>query len=242
MVLLQLHVGFTFLSAAIAAGLALFTFGRPNFAGKLPLAIICVLAALYSLSTASIFVSLTPNTALLWENFRYMASAFIPIFICIYALEYTRRFNGQIRVGIALLFLLPAITQLIVWTNPLHGWMADPGKMEYSTVTGFLLPVERVMGPWYWVHAGYSYLIMMIGIGIILARLAKSTMPERMRAFALFVGFFIPVLFSVPDGLQLLQPVWFKLSPYGLVLMAGIVAWAINTTFFQELKPIAPEN
>lgn len=79
-------------------------------------------------------------------------------------LDYTIRLSGKARskaiYRILLLSIIPAITQIMVYTNGSHHLMWQ--EIRYSSVLG--LPfISTVAGPWFWIHATYSYVLTVAG-------------------------------------------------------------------------------
>ncbi|MDD8011640.1 MAG: histidine kinase N-terminal 7TM domain-containing protein, partial [Acidobacteriota bacterium] len=103
--------------------------------------------------------------ALFWFKIRFVFSALMPVFWIWFALDYSGRKKWIGRRLAAGLFLIPLITQVMVWTNDRHHlfvkrevgfvlkgpfWIADTGV--------------RTAGVWFLVHSFYGLILLFAGM------------------------------------------------------------------------------
>jgi diguanylate cyclase (GGDEF)-like protein len=131
-----------------------------------------------------------------------------------------------------LLFVVPAITVAVAFTNPGHGYLWS----------GFDLPgggpgVDVAYGPWFFVHLVYSYTLTVVGTVLLVLRFASS--PLYRRQFAVVVAG--TGLFFVTNLLHLTRVVVFPLDPTPLALVVVFVAfgWAVREHRLLEVVPVA---
>ena len=86
-----------------------------------------------------------------------------PVIWLLWALKVTGRRSRLTRLQVALLFLLPVLTDILNLTNSRHGLIYRQMWLDLSG----RYPVLRFdSGPWYWVITAYCGLLLMVVIGI----------------------------------------------------------------------------
>ncbi len=107
---------------------------------------------LYSIGYFFELSSISISQAFFWLRFQYVGIATLPSLWLLFVLQYTDQQRWLKTSTIALLFVIPAITISMLFTNDLH-------NLYYEAMT--LLPVDYLSivttekGPWYWVHITY---------------------------------------------------------------------------------------
>ncbi len=132
---------------------------------------------------------LSPSTswAGFWFNMRILPFALIPVFWFIFSLYYVGMDSLINRKYIILLFIIPLLTQIFLWSNNIHGlWVKDDVVFIEKGPFYIAETMTRVIGPWYRIHLLYSYILMIAGIIIIFNSIIR--MFRKYRQQALFVG------------------------------------------------------
>ena len=130
---------------------------------------IAVLISLLSLFQGLSMIGPSVEWARFWFNLRIACFAAIPVLWLVFVLRFVGKTALLSKARIALLFVIPVITQAVLWTNPMHGWWAvrDVGFREAGP---FFIPETsvRIPGRWYMVHNLYTYGMMIAGLIILL--------------------------------------------------------------------------
>lgn len=125
---------------------------------------------------------------------EYIGIVSVPVFLFFFALEYTGR-NHLLTTRVrALIWIVPVITLLLVWTNPLHHFMWD--RESVVMVNGlYLLSVRFAF--FFWVHIVFSYgLLLLTGILLVMDFL------QRPGVFRIHMGLVIlGVMFPLAGSL-----------------------------------------
>ncbi len=131
-----------------------------------------------------------------------------------------------------LLFVIPALTVGMAFTNEGHGFLWS----------AFDLPgggpgVAVVYGPWFIVHLVYSYALILVGTGLLVLRFGAS--PLYRRAFAVVVagtGFLF-----MTNLLHLTRVLEFSVdpTPTALALVYAAFGWAVREHRLFEVVPVA---
>jgi hypothetical protein len=103
-----------------------------------------------------------------WETVKFAGVVATPVAWLIFAFEYTGRKAWINARRLAMLSIVPLVTFLIILTNDAHGLFRI--KRELSFEGGFLL-LRTTDGTWFWVHAAYTYILIMVGLALIVRAL-----------------------------------------------------------------------
>lgn len=154
----------------------------------------------------------------LWEKLHFLGIATAPVAIFVFALMFTGRSHLVTRRNVAKLSLVPSVTQLIIWTNGVHGLFGSfAGGLTY--------------GPYFFVHAGYSYVLTLGAVGIFAHHLIAIRRTEskvaQSRVFLLATVFPAVGSFLTVSGLNATLGLELNLTPYALVVTAVLLSAAI---------------
>jgi PAS domain S-box-containing protein len=165
----------------------------------------------------------TGAPAVFWANVAYFGIVLVPAAWLVFAIDYAGarpRITG--RRLLALLTIEPLLTLLLAWTNPWHHWFRIGDRVEPTWTPG----------PAFWVHAAYSYALILTGTLLVARRAITGPRAERSQARTLLVGAFAPWIANVvylggysPFGNL-------DLSPFGFV----ITSLATGFGLFRDLE------
>jgi diguanylate cyclase (GGDEF)-like protein len=128
---------------------------------------------------------------LIFTNLEYLAIAAIPVlwFALGSLLEQEER-GGTARRPPLVIWIVPAVTAVLVWTDPSLGFVRHSFHLEVES--GFSV-IAKEFGPWFWVHSAYSYIFIIVGTVLILKALHASHGTRRAQRITLVVGTLLPV-------------------------------------------------
>lgn len=162
------------LSFLLNGFLSWYAWRNPPKPGVRAFAIVALNLSLLSLATILSMVSVKQEQARFWFNVRFTFLAFIPILFLIFSISYYGYRAWLSRTIVYLLCIIPAITQVIIWTNSFHHlWVIQDAF--FSRIGNFWI-IEtsmRIPGFWFIVHTIYGLLTALVGIVILLIRAWK---------------------------------------------------------------------
>jgi len=123
-----------------------------------------------------------------FENLTYFGVAFIPAQMLLICMAFTSS-GLKTRGGRASLFLIPAITQVVIWTNELH----HAFYISYS----FIEKHEVAFGWYFYIHTVYSYACILGAIIFVIIFAVKNRGAANAQAFTLLVGSIVPVVVNI---------------------------------------------
>lgn len=182
--------------------------------------------------------------ALFWFNVRFLCSAAYPVAWLIFAIYYTGKTHLLSVARIAILLIIPVLTQVFIWTNDLHGlWAASEVAFLKTGVFYSANLGTRISGLWYYVHILYSYLLIVLGLIVVytsFVRIRKELWGQALLfgfgALVMIFGALLPSFnITTGEGVNTLIP--------GMVLGSLLIAWVVyRHRLLEEVPPLAMEN
>jgi PAS domain S-box-containing protein len=182
-----------------------------------------VACTIYSFSNIlELLMTDIPNKLLMLKGMYVGAVMFGPL-VLLFTLLYTEREKWITRKRLLLLFVIPAINLLLVWTNDYHTLfyssfeMVDRGKLMMM-VTG--------KGLGYWLHQAYTLLLIFVSLYLLLERL-REVPPENSRQVVMVIlGLCSPLLvylyYLLKEGPVLIDFITFGFLGTGLFFYLGL--------------------
>ncbi|MFV9503696.1 MAG: histidine kinase N-terminal 7TM domain-containing protein [Oscillochloridaceae bacterium umkhey_bin13] len=220
--LLSIHL----VAAVIAVITAVVAWRRRTTPGAMALMALMTGVSLWAI--ASMLSMAQPDLAgqVFWANWTYLGIGLVPASWLLFALHYSQHPLSHERRLIPALALLPLLIVIFAWTNPLHGLF----RREVMLVAqDGLVVLTATMGPVFWLHTIYSYLLLMLGSLILVRSLLRSRNLYRRQVLALLLAISAPWFANV-IYLSGLSP-WPTLDPTPMsfalagVLLAGSLWW-----------------
>jgi len=147
--------------------------------------------------------------------------------------EYTRRKRSPNRYVLALL-LLPLATQVVAWTNPVHGLLWGPSTI--ITSNGVVLPDEAT---WFIVHAVYSSILTVVSLVLLLRNFYRVDGIYRTQTAILLVGGLIPFTTSMLFTAGIVPTEYLNPTPVAFIAGASVFGWGLYRYKLFEIVPIA---
>ena len=158
-----------------------------------------------------------PDTIELAAKLAYLGIVLTPVAWLLFAITYSQRVIKLSRRAVNAALLLPLITFSLAMTNDWHGWIWT--KTHIITIDGFR-GMLTTHGFWFYVHAVYSYSIVLAGTAILTFSLLKF----KQHYQALLAAVFAPLI-GIMANLFYLSPLnnspWFDITVLGF--LAGVI-------------------
>jgi PAS domain S-box-containing protein len=181
--------------------------------------------------------------SLVHHDLRRAVSIFLYVFIVtvpgawlVFAALFARQDRRLPRRLVPLLFLEPMLILALAFTNPYHGLIYAATEMKMD---GPHAVMAITHGPFFFVHAAYSYLLFAAGAALLVARVACQPDRSAGRLAILIGAMLVPLLGNVayvvgwqPRRLTDLTPVYFAVP--GLA-----AAWLLFRFRVFDVLPIA---
>lgn len=175
------------------------------------------------------------QTDIVWEyviDSMTHVAVFIPPLMLMVALTLIHNWT-KLPKWVWLLFVIPVITFIMVWTNPLHHWY----------YTHFSINASEISFGWYFpIHGIYLYAVMLSAVIVMARALIYNHSKLFIRQALLFIiGGLIPIIVNLMVTLKVFgHDIGIYLTPLanilGLVIVHGI---AIYRFHLLDITPIA---
>ena len=205
--------------------------------GAIPFMAMMALVALWAILYAMEIMAPDLASKVLWAKFEYISIAFIPVAWALFTLEYTGTKGKPLIYRALLLSVLPATTLGIVLSNDLHHihW-----SRTYLDVSGNFLIVEG--GPWYWVHAVYSYLLLIMGVYLLVKMFYKAKTVYKGQLAAVLIGIIAPWAANAIYLMHLMPIRYLDPTPFAFTITGAAFASAFYYWRLLDIVPVAYEK
>jgi diguanylate cyclase (GGDEF)-like protein/PAS domain S-box-containing protein len=223
--------------ALISGSIAIYAFSRRPVVGSRVFAFLmldlCVWSIFYGVELSCLSLEGMMFSAVM----EYLGIATVPVLWLILTLLYTGRGKLVTRRNIILLFIIPAVTIVMVATNQLHHFYYSSASVDTS---GSFPMLALTRGPWFWVHSAYSYAVLLTITFLLIERMGKPGTVFRYQVIALLVGM------SVPWTVNILYVVFgmvpfghLDLTPFAFTVTGVVVAWSMFRHGLFDIMPTA---
>lgn len=232
------------LAAAVTDALGIYAWRRRSVPGAAAFAFLMLAISVWSLGYALELATVTLDAKLLWAKVEYLGIVATPPAWLAFALGYTGRRPFRSRGGpfapwlLPVLVAVPLATALLAWTNDWHGLVWSRTALAQA---GRLLVLEVEHGPWFWVHATYSYLLLLAGTLVLVFSLWRSWAAYRRQAGVLLLGILAPwagnaLYLAALSPIAGLDP-----TPFAFTISSVALAWGVFQYSLLDLVPVARE-
>ncbi|MCU4925495.1 ATP-binding protein [Halobacteria archaeon AArc-dxtr1] len=201
-----------------------------------PLAVSMLAAVLWAIPHGIGIGYSTVDHVVFWQQVQYLGIVLLPTAYFVLALTFAGYNHWLTRRIYAALAIVPLTTLAIVWTNPAHGlfWTAH----EVTTV-GDAAVFTPEFGPWFWVHLGYSYLLITLSLAVLATVVVRSGMLYRKQATLIFFGGLVPLTVNAGINLNLVPFLTVDLTTTAFAISGLAFALALFHFEMLEIRPVA---
>lgn len=183
------------------------------------------------------YLSVTLATKLFWADVAFLGVTYVSVFWLLVVLEYTE-YKGAWERYHPLLFVIPTITNLLIWTNPWHHWWRGVPLLDVTTKPLPLVDYDYQF--WFYnVHALYSLVLFTTSWLLLVQKLNVSKGVYRRQIWILLIATSLPLISEALyiSGLSLIT----ELSPTPIAF--AISGMLLTVTLFRyrflDLMPVA---
>ena len=231
------------LNAAAAFVIAFLLSRRPEKPGLRAMAFTLVGLGIWSFCYAMITVSPTLEEKHVWLKLENIGIIIVPVLWFFFTMEFTRLDGWLTGKPIKWLFwIIPAISLFIIFSE--RWFQLYYTATQIAMVSGGPLIISR--GPIYWVALTQSYLLELIGVGVMVWRFIQSRLVYRKQMLyligAVTVPFFINIIYQLNPGLLPFFSVPVDLTPLFFNVTAILLVASIFGLSLFDLVPIARDT
>lgn len=213
---------------------------KPKYAprGKV-FAILMLATALWSAAYGLELASTNLKAMLFWLKVEYLAIPYIPFLLLIVVMQYAGISNVFSFKKYWYLLIIPVLTMFFSISHEYH-------TIYYKSITldssGTLPLLELNIGIWYYVHAIYSYLLILWGLAVVAKKIFYQRSLFRSQLLYLLYAVLVPLItFSIYFAglmpVKNIDPTPFAFAFSGLLISVSIFRYRML-----DLMPIAREH
>ena len=191
-----------------------------------------------ALSLLNILVSnnTNPLTIFFWEKLRLSVLITVPLLWFAFAAQNTDRSQWLKSRLVLFSIIIPVTSILLIWTNESH-------ELFYRNIT-FTYGQHPILqignyGPWFYIHASYSYLLILIGMAILYIKVGQTPHLYRKQTAVILIGISVPLLANILSTGGFIPGLPFEITPLGFTISGVIFSCTFLRYRVFELVPIA---
>lgn len=209
---------------------------RRSAPGAVPFALLMVSIALWATCSALKLGGGDLPTILFWANIEFIGIVLAPTFWFVFVLHYTGLGHILTRRILALLFVEPLLTQIVIWTDSFHHLFRASVSLSSA---GSLLLLEPVHGPWFWLNAVYTYSLLVTSAVLLARAINRTPQLYRGQIFSLIVAVASPWMANIVYISNISPLRGLDLTPFGFTIAGLVIAWSLYRYRFLDIIPAA---
>ncbi|OPZ85592.1 MAG: Cyclic di-GMP phosphodiesterase Gmr [bacterium ADurb.Bin429] len=167
---------------------------------------------------------------------QYLGIATVPVTWFLFVITYVRRDGWLTGTRRALLWIIPTVTLLLMWTNEAHHLMYQATSLDL----GGYPPYWRITyGAWFWIHVSYNWGLVAIALCLAFFSLRDLAPFYRRQVLVLLGIAFFPLVANIVYVLRLTPLPYFDLTPVVFAVSGVGLLVALRFFYLVDLSPIA---
>lgn len=172
-----------YLTISFIVSLVIFIYAwrHPQARGGKEFAITTLISAVWVFG--DIISRVSPTFEVQWfaECIKYIGAVSLPVGLLAFVFRYCEKKLSSHTIK--LLSIVPAVSWLVMITNPLHNFFFN------EVISGYPGPPETIYGVYFWaIHLPYSYSLLAISFLTVLFEISRASRHYRSQIIILFVS------------------------------------------------------
>ena len=151
----------------------------------------------------------------------------MPVAFLLFSIAFSKT-SSKFKKQYLLLFIVPIISLLVIWTNDIHHWF----YVTYSVYTAGI-----TFGFYFYIHSFYSYLLLFVALIYLIRYTIKNAGFFSKQSLLIILGSLIPICINFVGFLGV--PMTIYLTPISFTVSILFFTLAILKFKFLSLTPIA---
>ena len=227
------------IGATVSAACAVYAWRQRHVSGvmgAIPLTVLMLAVAEWSLSYALEIGGAGLATKVFWAKMKYFGVVAVPVAWLYFSLQYTGREERLTPRNLTLLAIEPIITLLLIWTNDFHGLIWSKIRLDAS---GAFLYRATTHGAWFWFHTLYSHLLLLLGSIPLFHRLIYTSHLYRKQAFVIMISLLAPWIGNALYVTGLNPFPFLDLTPFGIAVTGSAMTLGLLRFHLLDIVPVA---
>ena len=225
-----------FASTALSIWSAVMARTRRGVPGGMAFAWMMAAIALWSFTSGMHTLVDDRDTRIVIAKFQYLGIAPIGVLWLMFTTQYSRVAWPAERILRVLVWIVPVTTFVLALTNDQH-------HLYWSAITEVETPIgSRLVysgAPWYWIHAGYNYFLVLIGTAMLVRGLRRFPPPYRRQTALIITGAIVPWIGNILYLSRAIPITGLDLTPIAFTVSGACFTWGIYRYHLFGLVPVA---
>jgi PAS domain S-box-containing protein len=175
------------------------------------------------------------SSGVVWLALVTMSATVTSTAILTFVLAYTNHQEWLGKWGILLLCLEPLATQILFWTNHLHGYLSTGYT---TTTTGIVLTPS----PWYWINASYSDGLMILALILLTQSFHYKSKQYKLQTMTVVIAALIPILTKILSLAVFTLVLSLEPPLFSYAITGVLVVYSIYHFKLLDIAPIARDD
>jgi len=228
-----------FILAFVEIILIVYAWRRRSATGAIAYMLLISASTIYTVGYALELSSFTLSAMLLWIKIEYLGISTVTAFWLILVIQYSGHDKWLTRTNLMLLFLIPAITLILNYTNQFH-------HLYYRSVgivtDGPFPRVDITPGPWYWIQTAFIQVTILFGVVLLTQKLTNTASIYRRQIIILLIGASAPWLAYLLYLFKLTPLAHLDPTPFALWVTCLFSAWGLYGYRLFDIVPVARDH
>ena len=163
-----------------------------------------------------------------FEYITYLGNVFLSVALFFAAITFTNT-KISFKIKYMLLFIIPIISLVVLWTNDLHHLF----YVEYS-----IYPSQTVYGGFLYVYNAYSLTLLMVSLVYLLKYSIKNSGIFSKQAIMIIVACMIPLSINIISTARIIDFTIY-VTPISFAITIVLLTFAIFKFKFLSITPVA---
>ena len=236
---MNIYAVMMFTSGAACGLLGVYSLRKRKLLGAKVLAFLLFSITLWSVAYGFELISESLDAMRVWTRISYPGISFSPVLFFLFIMAITDRSKWLSIKRVVLLFIVPTIMNISMWTNELHNLF----YLESSVDLDWAFPVQKIVhGPVFLILVVYSYLMMIAGIVVLARDFVYADKPYREQLSPVFIASTLPLIFNAGYLLRVFPVGYIDLTPVVFSAAAFVLAISVFRHRLLDIRPIAKET
>jgi PAS domain S-box-containing protein len=220
------------IGAAVYLGVAWYVFRHRLAAGGRALTVLLLAAGVWTIANAVEVSMDSPTDQEAWGDIKYVGIVLLPPALLTFAIEYTGRRRRVSREAAAWLLIEPIVVLTVLAVPSTHDLVRS---VPADAPSGMYYVAD--VGPLFAVHAVYSYVVLLAGIGVLVVGLVRAARQHAVRSWVLIAFCLAPLVANAIFNFELLD-LTLDPSPLAFSLAGFALVWGFFRFRLHELVPV----
>jgi PAS domain-containing protein len=226
------------INALILFALGLYSFQRKDIRGSSYFSLLMLACGFWSIAQIGEYASTQLVYKITWSKISYLGISTVSVLFFLFALSYTKQGYRHIKKHIWLLWVVPFLVIILVFTNEWHG-------LIWNTITpvvykaGVFLRYEY--GLMFYLHVVYSYVLMLLGSFYFIKEVIITSKKQQYSIITLLVAVALPWIANILYLLKIQIVEGVELTSFVFMLTGVLIFINIFAFKFLHIVPAAKE-